>query len=87
MPKTWRGTGGGAMTPERQDKAALYLMRERGVTGRQVISKELVDKLAPEWSSFPTKFGKSYYGQPAKDYERLERFFNNALAEEQFGTY
>lgn len=87
MPDTWKLAGGGAMTPERQDKAALYLMRERGVTGRQVISKELVDKLAPEWSSFPTKFGKSHYGQPVKDYERLERFFNNALAEEQFGTY
>ena len=87
MPDTWKLAGGGAMTPERQDKAALVLMRRRGVTGRQVISRELVDKLAPEWASFPNMKGKSHYGQPVKDYERLERFFNNALAEEQFGTY
>ena len=87
MPKTWQSTGGGAMTPERQDKAALELMRRRGVTGRQGLTPELAAKLAPEWASFPNLSGNSHYGQPVKSYRQLERFFLNALSEEQFGTY
>ena len=86
MPKTWQGVGGGSMSPERQDRAALELMRRRGVTATTGISPELAAKLAPEWASFPMLNGKSRYGQPVKKYKQLERFFNNALAEEQFGT-
>lgn len=87
MPNTWQSTGGGPMTPERQDKAALELMRRRGVTGSQPLSPGLAAKLAPEWASFPNLSGVSHYEQPVKSYQQLERFFNNALAEEQFGTY
>lgn len=87
MPATWKRAGGGAMTPERQDRAALFLMRERGVTGRQGLTPELAAKLAPEWASFPNMKGDSHYGQPVKKYRQLERFFLNALSEEQFGTY
>ena len=37
--------------------------------------------LAPEWASFPTLAGRSYYGQPVKKYARLRSFYDVNLAE------
>ena len=72
------------MSPERQDRAALELMRRRGVTANTGISPELAAKLAPEWASFQCLMAKAV--TVSSKIQQLERFFNNALAEEQFGT-
>lgn len=57
-------------TPAVQDKAALALASQRGVTQQMLASEGLSDnvlnKLAPEWASLPTFSGQSYYGQPVK---------------------
>ena len=41
----------------------------------------LTAMLAPEWASFPTLAGRSYYGQPVKKYTRLKSFYNVNLEE------
>lgn len=77
LSTTWDAAARGAgvnpavMTPENQDRAALYLMRQRGVDPDQPISPDSVAKLAPEWASLPTKAGRSYYGQPVRGYNSL----------------
>ena len=92
MPDTWKGVMGGAMTPERQDQGAIKLvMRRLNEAGIKVssaaelekllqkegMSQRITDALAPEWASFPTLNGTSFYGQPKKDYETLNKFFTN----------
>ena len=76
MPSTWKGVHGGQnvpMTPETQDRAALKLIRQRGVDpDRDPLTPENVAKLAPEWASLPTLEGKSYYGQPVKGFQELQ---------------
>ena len=86
MPATWRiavraldlvGFG-----PHAQDQAALYLIQKRGAMGladRGVLTPQLAAKLAPEWASFPTLRGYSYYGQPVVKYGRLKRFYDANL--------
>lgn len=75
MPATWASTGGGAMSPERQDIAALELIRRRGVDPDvDPINPRTVAKLSPEWASLPTIEGKSYYGQPVRSFEELSKF-------------
>ena len=86
MPRTWAGAHGGqnvAMTPQNQDVAALRLVQGRGALGRfdkEGLTPGVVDQLAPEWASFPTAKGGSYYGQPSKPYDRLRKFFEQRLA-------
>lgn len=76
MPDTWRSVGGGAMTPERQDRAALALALRRGVDlSRAPFTRENVAKLAPEWASLPTLRGGSFYGQPSWSFNSLARVF------------
>ena len=41
----------------------------------------LTAMLAPEWASFPTLSGRSFYGQPVKKYARLRSFYNLNLEE------
>ncbi len=85
LSTTWdaaaRGAGVDArvMSPENQDRAALYLIRKRGVDPDQPISPDSVAKLAPEWASLPTKAGRSYYGQPVKGYNSLVRVFGGKV--------
>ena len=86
MPATWRiavraldlvGFG-----PHAQDQAALYLIKKRGamhLADRGELSPQLAAKLAPEWASFPTLRGYSYYGQPVVKYGRLKRFYEANL--------
>ena len=75
MPATWASTGGGSMAPERQDLAALELIRRRGVDPDvDPITPQTVSKLAPEWASLPTTEGKSYYGQPVRSFGELAKF-------------
>lgn len=70
-------------SPESQDLAMLYKVRERllPVGGLAALAKEgtlspkLQAYLAPEWASFPTETGKSYYGQPVKPATQIRSWF------------
>ena len=88
MPFTWdlvqRSIGVRGFGPEAQDQGALFLIQRRkalGLTDSGVLSPVLAAKLAPEWASFPTLAGRSYYGQPVKKYSRLRSFYDVNLAE------
>jgi lysozyme len=68
--------------PHAQDQAALYLIKKRGamhLADRGELTPQLAAKLAPEWASFPTLRGYSYYGQPVVKYGRLKRFYEANL--------
>lgn len=94
LSTTWGNVGGGAMTPERQDWGAtrLVLMRlglpQNKAGAKQLekmlqtngLSGGLVDKLAPEWASFPTlATGTSYYGQGGKSLTALQAEYMKRL--------
>jgi muramidase (phage lysozyme) len=88
MPFTWdmvsRSMGLVGFHPENQDQGALYLIQRRGalpLADRGELTPELAARLAPEWASFPTLAGRSYYGQPVKRYEELRAFYQQNLAQ------
>ena len=87
MPPTWaiasRRMGLNGFGPDVQDQAALFLIRKRGalpLADRGVMTPELAARLAPEWASFPTLAGRSFYGQPVKRFEEIKRFYDANLA-------
>ncbi len=92
MPPTWsmvsralgfQLVGPGAFGPQVQDQAALYLVQRRGalpLADQGEFSPDLAHRLAPEWASFPTRAGHSFYGQPVKRYAELRRFYDDNLA-------
>ena len=70
--------------PEVQDQGALFLIQRRKalrLTDTGVMTPHLAALLAPEWASFPTLRGRSYYGQPVKRFANLQGFFNVNLAQ------
>lgn len=86
MPGTWgplqQRLGLKDFGPQSQDFAALELVRQRGA--RDLINKEgftpdVAAKLAPEWASFPTMKGTSYYGQPVKQFSELKKFYDSRI--------
>ncbi len=88
MPFTWemvqRSIGVRGFGPEAQDQGAIYLIQRRKAlpladTGN--LTPKLAALLAPEWASFPTLRGVSYYGQPVKRFTRLHSFYNVSLAQ------
>jgi len=88
MPGTWAGASRAlklnSFGPQEQDQAALWLVQQRGALSeidRGDFSPKTVNRLAPEWASFPTLYGGSYYGQPVKGYRDLHRFFHERLKE------
>jgi lysozyme len=89
MPFTWamatRAMGlTGEFHPQAQDQAALYLVRRRGalhLVDRGEMTPELAARLAPEWASFPTLAGQSFYGQPVKRFEDLKAFYEWSLSQ------
>lgn len=92
MPGTWERTASrlGLKTfgQTEQDLAALKLARDRllPIGGLSVLQKEglsprVSNLLAPEWASFPTTEGVSYYGQPVKSYSELDKFYRNVKAD------
>jgi len=88
MPFTWalvkRSIGVQGFGPVAQDQGALYLVQRRKalpLTDTGVMSPQLAAKLAPEWASFPTLAGRSYYGQPVKRFSRLRSFYKVNLAQ------
>jgi len=88
MPFTWalasRSLQLQGFGPEVQDQAALFLIQRRGalhLADRGVFTPDLAARLAPEWASFPTLAGHSYYGQPVKRYAALKAFYESNLQE------
>ena len=88
MPFTWnlvkRSIGVRGFGPEAQDQGALFLIQRRkalGLTDAGTLTPLLIAKLAPEWASFPTLAGRSFYGQPVKKYSRLRSFYTVNLQE------
>ena len=88
MPFTWalasRVLQLNGFGPEVQDQAALFLIQRRGglhLADRGEFTALLAAKLAPEWASFPTLAGRSYYGQPVQRYALLKAFYERNLAE------
>jgi len=92
MPPTWAMVsrslgfplaGPNAFGPEVQDQAAIYLVQRRGalaLADQGQFTPHLAHRLAPEWASFPTLAGHSFYGQPVKRFEALRRFYEDNLA-------
>ncbi len=87
MPFTWsmvsRALGLTGFGPHVQDQAALFLVQRRGaleLTDRGQLTPQLAAKLAPEWASFPTLAGHSFYGQPVKRFAELRAFYEANLA-------
>jgi muramidase (phage lysozyme) len=90
MPDTWAATskklGLKDFSPESQDKGAIELLKRRGVYDALAAGKftpEIAAKMAPEWASFPTMAGGSYYGQPSKKFAELQKFYQQRLGENQ----
>ena len=88
MPPTWdmvsRSLGLVGFHPENQDQGALYLIQRRGalsLADRGELTPELAARLAPEWASFPTLAGLSYYGQPVKRFDELRSFYEQNLSQ------
>ena len=88
MPFTWalarRSLQLQGFGPEVQDQAALFLIQRRGalqLADQGLFTPHLAAKLAPEWASFPTLAGLSYYGQPVKRYAALKAFYEANLQE------
>jgi hypothetical protein len=90
MPFTLQGlVDAGVLNPsdlftnQLQDKAALELARRRGVTQeslkREGLSANVADKLAPEWASFPTLSGRSFYGQSFKPLSVIQQKYKESL--------
>lgn len=91
LPGSWqshqKALGLGDFSPGNQDLAALRAARNRlmPIGGLSVLQKEgfsprVSAALAPEWASFPTESGKSYYGQPVKPLSKLQQVYGNARA-------
>jgi muramidase (phage lysozyme) len=89
LPGTWQSQssrlGLKGFGPAEQDVAALALARNRlmGIGGLATLQKEglsprVAAALAPEWASFPTEAGVSYYGQPVKSLSSLQKYYGNA---------
>jgi len=74
MPDTWEEIWGenAPMTKDNQDAAALFKISQRGVDPTSEMSRDSLNRLAPEWASLPKHNGLSYYPQPAKTHKELE---------------
>ena len=86
MPDTWnevsKKRGLKDFSPESQDLAAIEQLKKRGVYEPLKAGKftpEVAAKMAPEWASFPTMAGGSYYGQPSKKFSELQKFYQSRL--------
>ena len=89
LPGTWQSQssrlGLKGFGPAEQDVAALALARNRlmDLGGLETVRKEGLSQrvaaaLSPEWASFPTESGRSYYGQPVKSLASLQKYYGAA---------
>jgi len=87
LPGTWNEIAGRLglkdFSPQSQDVAALAKARERllpigglATLEKEGLSPKVAAALAPEWASFPTESGRSYYGQPVKKLAVLQQAFD-----------
>jgi muramidase (phage lysozyme) len=77
-------------TPSAQDKAILARISSyRGVTPellkREGLSAKVSNMLAPEFASFPTYSGKSFYGQPVKSLSSIQNAYNSVVKAQKGG--
>ena len=89
MPDTWAAASKaiGArpdqfFDPATQDRAAAHLAQRRlaGTKLGDSLTPEVASKLAPEWASFPTRSGSSYYpNQSVKRLGELDSFYRSQL--------
>lgn len=87
MPGTWGEVksklGLTDFGPQSQDLGMLQKVRQRlmpigglaAITKAGTLTPEIQAALAPEWASFPTQAGSSYYGQPVKKAAQIQQFF------------
>jgi len=54
------------------DLGGLETVRKEG------LSQRVAAALSPEWASFPTETGRSYYGQPVKPLAELQKYYGAA---------
>lgn len=89
LTPTWQSVskklGLKGFSPQEQDVAGAYLAHQRlkPIGGfarleKEGLSPEVAAALSPEWASFPTQSGKSYYGQPVKSLQELQKVFGTA---------
>jgi muramidase (phage lysozyme) len=95
MPATWgevqKKLGLSNFGPPSQDLAMLQKVRQRlmhmgglaAITKAGTLTPEIQAALAPEWASFPTKAGTSYYGQPVKKASQIQQFFEQGRSRAQ----
>ena len=87
LPGTWQGRASAlglkGFGEKEQDIAALSLARNRlmdlgglAAVEKEGLSQRVSSALAPEWASFPTASGRSYYGQPVKPLSKLQEVYN-----------
>ena len=79
-----KATGTKGFTPQEQDLQAVYLLDNRRaleplLRGEDVGS--VINMLAPEWASLPTRQGRSYYNQPVKDLGELKSYYGNRVVD------
>ena len=93
LPTTWQEVAHRlqlpSFDPEHQDQAALHLVKKRGALqeiDRNGLTKAAMNRLAPEWASFPTHTGRSAYGQPVKSHDELVAFYTTNLSELRQGA-
>ena len=86
LPTTWKGLAKelrlNSFEPKHQDQAALHLVKRRGALQEidsRGLTKAAMAQLAPEWASFPTRSGRSAYGQPVKSHQELASFYARNL--------
>lgn len=93
LPSTWQETARSlklpSFAPKHQDQAALHLVKKRGAlqeVDRNGLTRAAMNRLAPEWASFPTHAGRSAYGQPVKTHAELLAFYESNLLKLRQGT-
>ena len=86
LPTTWKGVAKElklkSFEPKHQDQAALHLVKRRGALqeiDRNGLTEAAMARLAPEWASFPNRYGRSAYGQPVKTPTELASFYSSNL--------
>ena len=86
LPTTWNRVASALNLKdfgrEAQDLGALKLVRDRllPIGGLATLEKEGLSprvsaRLAPEWASFPTEKGVSFYGQPVKKLADIQKVY------------
>jgi len=95
MPGTWGEVksklGLTDFGPQSQDLGMLQKVRQRlmpigglaAITKAGTLTPEIQAALAPEWASFPTQSGSSYYGQPVKKAAQIQQFFEQGRTRSQ----